>query len=159
MINVSWDDAKEYVAWLSKKTGKSYRLLTEAEWEYAARAGTTTRYAFGDTINFMQAQFWDNVYAGAGMTAEVGSRDPSAFALHDMHGNVEEWVEDCYSGGYKGAPMDGSASTSGDCRFRVIRGGSWHSGPGLLDSYFRFGLGTFVRVNTLGFRVGRTLER
>lgn len=109
VIHVSWSDAQEYVAWLSKKSGKTYRLLSEAEWEYAARAGTTTRYAFGNSITTQEAQF------SARKTAEVGSFKPNAFGLYDMHGNVMEWVEDCtHIASYDGAPADGAAWT-GDC--------------------------------------------
>ena len=101
MINVSWDDAKEYVAWLSRKTGKSYRLLTEAEWEYAARAGASTKYSWGNEIGRNQANChscgsqWDNMKTGP-----VGSFTANAFGLHDMHGNVWEWVEDCWHVSY-----------------------------------------------------------
>ena len=116
VINVSWGDAQEYVAWLSKETGKSYRLLTEAEWEYAARAGSTTNYSWGDDIrkegkvmancNGCGSE-WDNQ-----KTAPVGSFAANAFGLHDMHGNVWELVEDCWSENYDGAPVDGSARTT-----------------------------------------------
>jgi formylglycine-generating enzyme required for sulfatase activity len=107
VINVDWSDAKEYTAWLARKTGKTYRLLSEAEWEYAARAGTTTPYAFGNSIldwpaGKLRAQY------GAKMTAEVGSFPANRFGLHDMHGNVWEWVEDAWHWNYEGAPTDGS---------------------------------------------------
>ena len=117
VINVSWDDAKHYVAWLSKMTGKPYRLLTEAEWEYAARAGTTTAYSWGDEIGKGNANCngcgsqWDNTTRPL---RSARSR-PMQFGLHDMHGNVWEWVEDCYQSNYNGAPTDGSAWTTGDC--------------------------------------------
>lgn len=108
VIDVSWNDAKEYVTWLVHKTGQPYRLLTEAEWEYAARPGTTTKYAFGDAINEDQARYSDR------KTAEVGSFPPNAWGLHDMHGNVWEWVEDCYQENHSGAPSDGLARSISD---------------------------------------------
>jgi formylglycine-generating enzyme required for sulfatase activity/uncharacterized caspase-like protein len=153
VINVSWRDVKEYVAWLSRKTRKSYRLLSEAEWEYAARAGTTTRYAFGDTINKSQAQFYD-----ARETEEVGSFPANRFGLHDMHGNVWEWVEDAWRPGYQEAPLDGSVWEGGDMSLRVLRGGSWgNHNPDDLRSALRFRVRPVNRVYLFGFRVARTL--
>jgi len=163
VINVSWDDAKEYVAWLSRKTGKTYRLLTEAEWEYAARAGTTTPFSTGPTITTSQANFHGNyTYPGSGKgvyrakTVDVGSFPPNAFGLHDMHGNVWEWVQDCWNASYSGAPSDGSAWTTGNCSRWVLRGGSWYDDPRYLRSAARF-RDTPVRDYFAGFRVGRTL--
>jgi len=124
VINVSWHDAKQYVAWISRKTGKTYRLLSEAEWEYAARAGTTTRYAFGDTIREGQAQYSERSLGSTDKTVEVGSFPANRFGLHDMHGNVWEWVEDNWHPNYKGAPIDGSVWPGGDSSMRVNRGGS-----------------------------------
>jgi formylglycine-generating enzyme required for sulfatase activity len=159
VINVTWDDAKRYVAWLSRMTGKTYRLLTEAEWEYAARAGTRTAYSWGDEIGEGNANCegcgsqWD-----AKQTAPAGSFAANAFGLYDMHGNVFEWVEDCVHGNYSGAPEDGSAWTAdGDCNRRVLRGGSGYGDPDGLRSADRSGLTTVVRSYLLGFRVGRTL--
>ena len=103
VMRVSWDDTQQYVGWLSRHTGKTYRLLTEAEWEYAARAWTTTRYAFGDTISKSQAQFSEGTWGSAGKTVAVGSFRPNAFGLYDMHGNVWEWVQDCWNDSYNGA--------------------------------------------------------
>ena len=151
MINVSWNDAKEYVSWLARKTGQPYRLLTEAEWEYVARAGTTTKYAFGNTINRQQAQFLER------KTAEVGGFPANAWGLHDMHGNVWEWCEDNWHPNYKGAPKDGSVWSGGDTSLRVLRGGSWVSDPGLLRSANRSGSDPDTRSNGVGFRVARTL--
>ena len=155
VVYVSWNDAKAYVAWLSRKTGHTYRLLTEAEWEYAARAGTTTAYHFGNTISSSQANFWPS-----GGTTSVGSYPANAFGLHDMHGNVWEWVEDCWHNDYTGAPTNGSAWTSG-CdvdRWRVMRGGSWRSGdPQLLRSAYRGWFVASSRLDYYGFRVARTL--
>ena len=130
LVNVSWDDAKAYVRWLSRKTGKPYRLPSEAEWEYAARAGTTTRYSWGDDIGRNRANClycdsrWD-----LKQTAPAGSFRANVFGLHDVHGNVSEWVEDCWNDNYAGAPADGSPWTDGGCTRRVLRGGSWFNEP------------------------------
>jgi formylglycine-generating enzyme required for sulfatase activity len=146
---VNWNDAKAYVAWLSKATGQGYRLLTEAEWEYAARAGTTTTFSTGATITTKQANFNGNFTYGSSTkgeyrqkTVEVGSlKSPNAFGLHDMHGNVWEWVEDCWIDSYKGAPSDASARTTActESSRRVLRGGSWGDYPVNLRSAYRFG--------------------
>jgi len=160
VINVAWDEAKRYVAWLSRMTGKPYRLLSEAEWEYAARAGTQTAYSWGDEIGKSNANCngcgsqWDNR-----QPAPVGSFTPNAFGLHDMHGNVWEWVEDCVHNNYNGAPKDGSAWTAdGDCSRRVIRGGGWGDNPGYLRAANRVWSSTGTRLFSLGFRLGRTLS-
>ena len=166
VIYVSWEDAKEYVVWLSKKTGGTYRLLTEAEWEYAARAGTTTAFSTGRTITADQANFDGNyTYGGSAkgvfrqQTIEVGSLSkPNAFGLHDMHGNVWEWVEDCWHDNYQGAPVNGSAWTTGDCGRRVLRGGSWGNLPGDLRSAYRNRYSPDIRYNVIGFRLARTLN-
>jgi formylglycine-generating enzyme required for sulfatase activity len=158
VIYVSWDDTQQYVAWVSRMTGKRYRLLTEAEWEYAARAGTTTAYSWGGEIGRGNTNCigcgsqWDTR-----QTAAVGSFAPNAFGLHDMHGNVVEWVEDCFHGNYDGAPADGSAWTTGSCSQRVVRGGSWKYNPEFLRSAQRNWINTELRYIDLGFRVGRTL--
>jgi formylglycine-generating enzyme required for sulfatase activity len=159
VIFVSWDDAQAYVAWLSRMTGKAYRLLTEAEWEYAARAGTTTAYFWGAEISRNNANCdgcgsqWDHR-----QTAPVGSFAPNAFGLHDMHGNVWEWVEDCYHDNYNGAPNNGSAwIEGGDCRRRIVRGGAWSDIPVTLRAASRHWIPAVIRANLLGFRVGRTL--
>jgi formylglycine-generating enzyme required for sulfatase activity len=151
VMNVSWDDVtKEYLPWLSRKAGKAYRLLTEAEWEYAARAGATTRYAFGDAITRSQALY------SRSRTAAVGSFPPNAFGLHDMHGNVSEWVQDCWNETYNGAPSDGSAWTVGDCSRRILRGGSWFVIAQALRSANRLKAASGSR-DGWGFRVARTL--
>jgi formylglycine-generating enzyme required for sulfatase activity len=158
VINVTWDDAQQYVAWFSKMTGQRYRLLTEAEWEYAARAGTTTAYSWGDEIGKGNANCngcgskWD--YRG---TSPVGSFKPNAFGLDDMAGNVWQWVEDCDHADYNEAPTDGSAWITGDCSNRGVRGGSWLNGPQFLRSAFRGWYSPGHRDLGLGFRVGRTL--
>jgi formylglycine-generating enzyme required for sulfatase activity len=158
VINVSWDDAQAYVAWLSKKTGRTYRLLTEAEYEYAARAGTQTAYSWGNNIGKNNANCrscgsqWDGKQA-----APVGSFTANAFGLYDMAGNVWQWTEDCYHDSYNQAPADGSAWTGGDCSQRVVRGGSWLIDPRNLRSASRDGNAPSNRFDVLGFRVGRTL--
>ena len=160
VINVSWEDAQMYVKWLSWKTGKGYRLLSESEWEYVSRAGTRTRYWWGDVIGQSRANCnecgsrWDNK-----RTAPVGSFSANKFGLYDVHGNVQEWVEDCWNDSYDGAPEDGSAWVSEDCDCyrRVLRGGSWHFRPRNLRSALRIRNSSFTRGNYAGFRVARTL--
>ena len=126
VINVSWDDAQDYVAWLSARTGGAYRLPSEAEWEYAARAGTTTKYSWGNEIGVNRANCGANRCGDQWeYTAPAGSFRPNAFGLFDMHGNVWEWVQDCWQASHAGAPVDGSERLSGDCAVRVLRGGSW----------------------------------
>ena len=158
VIDVSWDQAQDYVEWLSLETGATYRLPSEAEWEYAARAGTGTKYSWGNEIGANRANC-DNDHCGDQWkhTAPVGSFPPNGFGLYDMHGNVWEWVEDCWNGSYAGAPSDGVAWVSGDCAERVLRGGSWSSYPGALRAAFRLRNSTGVRLNLNGFRVARTL--
>ena len=169
VTSVSWDDAQRYVAWLSAKTGEEYRLLSEAEWEYVARAGTTTRYHTGNTISTDQANFdgrydldGNDVEGGLyrGQTLPVGSFAPNAFGLYDVHGNVHEWVQDCWNRSYEGAPSDGSAWETGECGWRVVRGGSWYYSPRPLRSASRNdGYDTGDRYDYfLGFRVARTLK-
>jgi formylglycine-generating enzyme required for sulfatase activity len=160
VINVSWNDAKEYVAWLSKITGKEYRLLTEAEWEYAARAGTTTAYFWGDEIGKGNANC---AHCGSQgdkeQTAPVGSFKPNAFGLYDMHGNVSEWVEDSWHNNYKDAPVDGNAwPQGGDANIRIVRGGSWEVFPQYLRAANRGRFTSDGRSFTLGFRLARTLS-
>ena len=158
VINVSWKDAQAYVGWLSQQTGKQYRLLSESEWEYAARAGSQTRYAWGDGIGRNRANCrscgsrWDGE-----STAPVGSFAANAFGLHDLHGNVWEWVEDCWNDSYRGARVDGAAWEVGDCSRRVTRGGSWYSSPGHLRSASRVKDGTTSGSFHIGFRVARTV--
>jgi formylglycine-generating enzyme required for sulfatase activity len=165
LINVSWDDAKTYVAWLSRKTGKGYRLLSEAEREYATRAGTTTPFWWGSSISTSQANYDGTHTYGSGSKGEypdktvpVSSFQPNAWGLYQVHGNVYDWVEDCYHEGYTGAPSDGSAWVSGDCSRRVLRGGSWVSDPKYLRAAYRGENNTTDFRNTIkGFRVARTL--
>ena len=164
VINVSWEDAQAYVSWLRRKTGKGYRLLSESEWEYVARAGTETAFHTGETISTEQANYDGNHVYGRGRkgsyrrkTVEVGSFGANGFGLHDVHGNVREWVEDCWNGSYRGAPRDGSAWTRGDCGARVLRGGSWFNYPWGLRSAYRDWVTTVSRLNGIGFRIVRTL--
>ena len=155
VINVSWDDIQLYLQWLGEVTGKTYRLLSEAEWEYAARAGSQTAYSFGNDPKELDRYAWfaDN---SRWMTHPVGKKLPNAFGLHDMYGNVWEWTQDCWAGGYNGAPTDGSAWTRGDCYHRVVRGGSWLLNPLLLRAARRGRFASADRRNYLGFRVART---
>jgi formylglycine-generating enzyme required for sulfatase activity len=158
VINVSWDDAQQYVKWLSGRTGRPYRLLSEAEWEYAARAGSTTAYPWGDSVGEGNANCdgcggkWDGK-----QTAPVGSFNANAFGLHDMHGNVYEWVQDCGTASYDGAPADGSART-GPCTSRVLRGGSWSYDSRDLRSANRRPSSASDQSSSRGFRLARTLS-
>jgi formylglycine-generating enzyme required for sulfatase activity len=152
---ISWTDAQEFVQKLSQKTGKQYRLPTEAEWEYAARAGSQTAYYFGDNVSQLgrYALFGEN---SARQTQPVGGKLPNIFGLHDIHGNVWEWTQDCWNENFVGAPTDGSAWTSGDCSQRVLRGGSWNSDTYFLRSAYRFKLTATDRgISSVGFRVAR----
>jgi formylglycine-generating enzyme required for sulfatase activity len=159
VINVTWDDARQYAAWLSRMTGHLYRLLTEAEWEYAARAGTTTGYYWGDEIGEGNANCKGcDSRTNSRETSPVGSFKPNAFGLYDMAGNVFQWTEDCSHDNYAGAPADGSAWTSGDCSRRIVRGGSWEAAPEALRSASRDKYATNNRDYAQGFRVGRTLS-
>lgn len=163
VIHVSWNDAQAYVAWLSGETGEEYRLPSESEWEYAARAGSTTAYSWGNEVGVNRANCgdwealgcrdeWDN-------TAPVGSFSANGFGLYDMHGNVWEWVEDCWQQGYAGAPLDGGAWRSGDCAKRVLRGGSWIMTPGDLRASAReWWVVSGDSGTNIGFRVARTLR-
>jgi len=165
VINVGWTDAQAYVKWLNNTTGRSYRLLSEAEWEYAARAGTATAYPWGATASHEFANYGkDGCCGGLAQgrdrwvnTAPVGSFPANRFGLHDMHGNVFEWTEDCWNESYAGAPSDGSVWRSGDCSRRVLRGGSWGSIPQVLRSADRNRYNPTDRNSNIGFRVARTL--
>ncbi len=158
IINVSWWDAKKYARWLSSKTGERYRLLSESEWEFAARAGSQTRYAWGDEIGHNRANCsgcgsnWDGA-----STAPVGSFAPNAFGLHDMHGNVWEWVEDCYFDSYAGAAADGAPRWQDNYYYRSVRGGSAKQGPKNVRSAVRYRGTTEEWAEVLGFRVAKTL--
>jgi formylglycine-generating enzyme required for sulfatase activity len=152
---VSWDDAQTFVQKLSAKTGKTYRLPTEAEWEYAARAGSQTNYFFGDDQSQLGRYAWFGSNS-RNSTQPVGEKLPNAFGLYDMLGNVWEWTEDCWNKNYNRAPNDGSAWTRGDCSQRVVRGGSWFNNPQNLRAAYRVRNTTSNRNNGDGFRVART---
>ena len=155
VVCVHWHDAKAFAAWLSKKVGKAYRLLTEAEREYAARAQTVTRYSFGDDETALSQYAWYRANSG-GATHPVGEQKPNAFGLFDMHGNAWAWCEDTWHSSYHGAPNDGSAwLTAGS--HRVVRGGSWYREANGLRSAFRIGFASDGRYNDAGFRVARGL--
>ena len=168
VVCVDWDDAQAYVRWLSRETGETYRLLSEAEWEYAARAGTRTAWYWGESGRG-QCRYANGADAstdfdwrtgcndGHARTSPVGSFQANGYKLHDVLGNVWEWTEDCWNESYRGAPRDGSAWTSGDCGRRVLRGGSWDNSPRLLRSASRYRYSTGYRYVILGFRVARTL--
>jgi formylglycine-generating enzyme required for sulfatase activity len=166
VIEVSWHDAQAYVRWLSRTTGQAYRLPSEAEWEYACRAGTTTPFSTGCSIHTEQANYDDNQdYGGCGArtgidlrkTQPVGSYPPNPWGLYEMSGNVWEWTADCWHGRYTNAPTDGSAWQTSDCWGHVVRGGSWSNGPGSLRVARRVGFVSCHRTAHLGFRVARTL--
>jgi formylglycine-generating enzyme required for sulfatase activity len=166
---VNWEDAQAYLAWLNDKAGlagrpDAYRLPSEAEWEYACRAGTTTPFSFGPTISTAQANYDGNYTYGPGKKGEyrhkttpVGSFPANGFGIFDMHGNVWEWCQDCRNANYNGAPSDGSAWTTGDCSARVLRGGSWYNYPYWLRSASRYWDVPSFRDDGRGFRLARTL--
>jgi len=159
VINVSWNDVQLYLNWLNKKLKpkKKYRLPTEAEWEYATRAGSSTKYSWGDSITCAKARYgyYVDQCGKQKSTDPVGSFSPNAFGLYDVHGNVWEWVEDCWNGSYHDAPTDGSAWVSGDCSERVRRGGSWYNNPGYLRSASRPYSTAGDRDIHIGFRVAQ----
>jgi formylglycine-generating enzyme required for sulfatase activity len=151
VIYVSWDDAVAYCQWLSAQTGQTYRLPSEAEWEYACRAGTTTEYWWGDEIGH------NNANCGGCGTTPVGSFAPNPWGLYDMHGNVWEWCADCWNNRYDDAPSDGSAWTNGNCEWWVLRGGSWSSSEQGVRAAYRGNITTSYRSRFHGFRVARDL--
>ena len=173
VVCVSWLDAQAYVAWLSKKVAKQYRLLSESEWEYAARAGSTGRRYWADGDDAATCRYasvadssYKTVSPGAPMfscsdgfahTAPVGRFPPNAFGLHDMLGNVWEWVEDCWNEGYVGAPDIALSRVTGSCNERVFRGGAWNSTPTTVRSAYRDRESKDERHDNLGFRVARSL--
>lgn len=160
ITDVSWNDAKQFVAWLSQETQKSYRLPSEAEWEYAARGGTQTTYWWGDQFQNGVVNCKNCLDAAAGeQPLKVGSLKPNPFGLHDMGGGVDQWVEDCWHKNYQGAPSDGSAWTSdGDCTSRVIRSGSWRNDARSTRPASRDRYDAVVRYPTHGFRVALSRE-
>jgi formylglycine-generating enzyme required for sulfatase activity len=168
VVCVSGGDIKAYVEWMARKTGKPYRLLSEAEWEYAARARTSPgaypRFWFGSDEkdlcrygNFLDRKAGNSSACDDGYdhTSPAGHYKPNAFGLYDMAGNAWQWTEDCYHDSYNGAPADGSAWTAGGCGSHVVRGGSWNLKPGILRAAQR---GSYtVGGNRVGFRLARTL--
>lgn len=164
-INISWSDAKSYAAWLSARTGKTYRLLSEAEREYVTRAGTTSSFWWGVSVSRGQANYDDrasqdkNAKGASGQkTAPVDSFQPNPWGLYQVHGNIWEWVEDCVNDTYEGAPVDGSPWLKGRCEQRVLRGGSWVSKADAVEAGSRYGVQSEGRVSNVGFRVARTLR-
>jgi formylglycine-generating enzyme required for sulfatase activity len=166
VINVNWDDAKAYTAWLSRKTGKAYRLLSEAEREYVTRAGTTTAFWWGSSITPNQANYDGSAdpYKGGGSKGEyrqrtvpVDSFEPNPWGLYNVHGNIWEWTEDCWNDSNTGNPGDGRARTTGICTQRVVRGGSWSDTPRYLRSADRSRGFAVYRDYLRGFRLARTL--
>jgi formylglycine-generating enzyme required for sulfatase activity len=155
VTNVDWNDAKTYVAWLSQKTGRSYRLPTESEWEYVARASTTSAYSWGRVFEKDRANCWGCTTEPHNNAIEVGSFKPNGFGIYDMAGNAAEWVEDCWSEGYRGAPIDGSALVKSGCSERVLRGGAFNNDPKYVRSAARFKYDYDVRYPSNGFRVVR----
>ncbi len=165
VINISWDDVQEYLRWLNRLTGEQYRLPTEAEWEYAARAGTTTPFSTGNCIDTSQANYdgtFDYAKCSAdtgvnlGQTVPTGSYPPNPWGLFDMHGNVSELTDDCWNEGFEDAPADGSAWMDGNCAQRVMRGGSWHGYAGYMRSAYRCRVGCGFAHRSIGFRLART---
>ena len=174
VVCVSWNDAQDYVRWLTELTGHTYRLPTEAEWEYAARAGSTSAYPWGETASHDHANYGSDSCCAEFAegrdqwlhTSPVGSFPPNAFGLFDMHGNAWQWVQDCYADSYATAPTDASAHDEPDCQRRVLRGGTWGDPPGLIRSATRnwappppsrWNPQWEYRSGGVGFRVARDL--
>lgn len=157
VIDISWLDAKEFLKWLSDKTGQIYRLPSEAEWEFAARAGTSTPFWWGHEVGKGNANCRD-CGAGGDATLPVGTFKPNAFGLFDTAGNAAEWVEDCWNDTYRRAPHDGAPWTEGQCQLRVLRGGAFDSDAKYIRSTARFRYDYDVRYLANGFRVVRELR-
>ncbi|WP_407156435.1 SUMF1/EgtB/PvdO family nonheme iron enzyme [Bradyrhizobium sp. STM 3557] len=153
--NLDWNDAKSYIAWLSHKSGKTYRLPTESEWEYVARASTTSAYWWGRAFEKDRANCLGCTSVPHNSTIEVGSFKPNGFGVYDMAGNAAEWVEDCWTEGYRGAPNDGAALIKPACAERVLRGGAYNNDPKYVRSAARFKYDYDVRYSSNGFRVAR----
>ena len=165
VIDHSWYEIQEFLKWISRKTGKQYRLLTEAEREYVTRAGTVTAFWWGNSISISEANYDGSLTYGKGIkairrgrTVPVDSFAPNPWGLYQVHGNVWEWTQDCYHDNYRGAPADGAAWTSGNCGRRVIRGGSWYDNPAALRAGNRDANVTGGRSVGIGFRVARSLQ-
>ena len=158
VIDVSWDDLKDFIAWLSQRSGHSYRLPTEAEWEYAARAGSASAFWWGREAGIGHAKCEDCGGDPVRQTVPTGSFRPNPFGLYDTTGNAAEWVQDCWNATYRNAPGDGSAWTSGDCSLRVLRGGSFANKATAGRSAARFRYDQDIRYYANGFRVARDLK-
>jgi formylglycine-generating enzyme required for sulfatase activity len=165
-VCVSWEDAKAYVAWLASHTGRTYRLLSESEREYVTRAGSTTPFWWGATISTTDANYDGTIVypggargEGRGGTVPVESFRPNPWGVYGVHGNVWEWVEDCWNDSNLGNPGDGSPRTMGDCSLRVHRGASWNNAPHTLRSARRERNPGGYRSTTIGFRIALTLPR
>ncbi len=150
--NVSWDDIQQYIHKLNARSGQQYRLPSEAQWEYAARAGSTGKWSFGSDDGQLGEYAWYGANSGSG-THRVGQKQPNAFGLYDMHGNVWEWTQDCWNKTYGGASSDGSAWTTGDCGQRVLRGGSWGKFATDTRAAIRIRFGATARNYSNGFRL------
>jgi formylglycine-generating enzyme required for sulfatase activity len=158
VIDISWDDAKSFLSWLSQTTKQSYRLPSEAEWEYAARAGTSSPYWWTRPASGGNAICEDCAVLPWRQTLPTGSMRPNGFGLYDVAGNAAEWVEDCWNESYRGAPTDGSPWTTGRCRQRVLRGGSFESKMSMIRPAARFRYDQDARYYANGFRVARDLK-
>jgi len=158
VIGVSWEDAQAFADWLTQKTGRKYRLPSEAEWEYAARAGTTSTYWWGKDVGKANANCENCDVTALRKTLPTGSFRPNGFGLYDTAGNAYEWVEDCWNDNYAKAPKDGSAWLSGQCGQRVLRGGSFANKANMLTSAARFRYDLDVRYYANGFRVACDLQ-
>ncbi len=160
MINVSFDDVQEYLAWLNAKGQGNFNLPSEAQWEYAARAGSNTQYSWGNSIGKNKANCdgcgsqWDDKE-----TAPVGSFKANAFGLYDMHGNVWEWTQDCWNDSYKGASGNANPRLTGECGYRVVRGGSWFNYSRDLRAAYRSSESRVFRFYSYGFRLSRSAAR
>lgn len=153
---VSWSDIQVFIQKLNSKTGRQYRLPSEAEWEYAARAGSTTLYSFGDDAGQLDRFAWYGANAG-GRPHPVGQKQANPYGLHDMHGNVWEWVQDCHKEDYRGTPSDGTAFERSGLCVRVLRGGSWYFPAEHLRSAYRSAYLPGFRYFDVGFRLAASL--
>ncbi len=152
VVCVSHNDAKAYTKWLSQKTGKTYRLPTEAEWEFVARAGTTTKYSFGDSKSSLGSYAWYGNNSNS-KTHKVGQKQPNPWGVYDMHGNVWEWCEDWYTDSYSNTPTNGDENNNGSQKMKVLRGGSWVNVAGSLRSASRYRNDPTFAIDGIGFRV------
>jgi formylglycine-generating enzyme required for sulfatase activity len=165
VVCVNWNDAKAYAAWLSKRTSKRYKLLSEAEWEYVARAGTEELFWWGSSIDSTRANYNGDTLSTSdpkgefrAMTVHARTFAQNPWGLYQVHGNVWEWTEDCWNKNYEGAPKDGTARTTGECSSRVVRGGSWYDHPRYLRASSRGRNDSDGRSYNFGFRVARALD-